>query len=128
MHRLKDIARRMDDCHERTAKRWWKKLGIPPDVRGHGPHRWLDATADRLVKLWMDYYSSRGTTPQIVKAKYAGTFTDKRQLTLNFDEKNTVQKISAKAKGKVSLQSARRRTETRPGRAGHDAGRIAGVL
>jgi hypothetical protein len=81
MHHLKDIAARMD-CHVRTAKRWWKKLRVPPDVIGHGPHRWHDDTADRLIHLWETYYRMRGTTPQIVRTKYAGKLTDKFQLEL----------------------------------------------
>ena len=82
MHQLKDIARRMDNCHVRTAKRWWKKLNIPPDVIGHGPHRWYDRTADRLIKLWEDFYNSRGTTLAITRAKYQGDLFDARQLEL----------------------------------------------
>jgi hypothetical protein len=96
MHRLKDIAARMDNCHERTAKRWWKKLGVPPDVIGHGPHRWEDATADRLIALWKQYYNTRGTTPQIVKAKYRGELTDTNQfdlLTWKHNENNARKRI-----------------------------------
>lgn len=90
MHQLKDIARRMDNCHVRTAKRWWKKLdsecayaGLPrvkPDVQGHGPHRWEDATADRLIAMWKAYYTAKGTTAAITRAKYAGDLTDARQM------------------------------------------------
>jgi len=79
MFTLKDLAREMD-CHPRTAKRWWKKLGVPPDVTGHGAHKWRVTTAARLLKLWADYYKSRGTTPQIVRAKYAGDLHDARQI------------------------------------------------
>jgi hypothetical protein len=82
LYRLKDIAAAMD-CHERTAKRWWRKLGVPPDVRGHGPHRWHEATFQRLMHLWQTYYNQRGTTLQIVRAKYRGDKpTDKFQLEL----------------------------------------------
>jgi hypothetical protein len=81
MHRLKDIAVAMD-CHVRTAKRWWKRLRVPPDVTGHGPHRWTTASFNRLMHLWATYYQLRGTTPQIVRAKYAGTLEDKNQLDL----------------------------------------------
>ena len=113
MHQLKDIAARMDNACTRTAKRWWKKLNVPPDVTGHGPHRWHDASADRIVKLWEGFYKSRGTTPQIVKAKYAGKFTDNRQMNFNFDEKNTVKKAFPKTQArrgrKSSFQSARSR-------------------
>lgn len=92
MQQLKDIAARMDGCHPRTAKRWWRKLdgecaaaGLPrvkPDVRGHGPHRWHDATADRLIALWAQYYETRGTTPQLTYLKYQGLLTDNFQLEL----------------------------------------------
>lgn len=78
---LKEIAAQMD-CHERTAKRWWKKLGVPPDVIGHGAHKWKERTAARLLKLYADFYKSRGTTPQITRAKYMGDLYDARQLTL----------------------------------------------
>ena len=90
MHQLKDIARRMGDCHVRTAKRWWKKLDaiqarlkrqrVRPDVRGHGAHKWHDDTADLLIQLWENYYTAHGTTPQIVRAKYAGDQSDARQI------------------------------------------------
>ena len=92
MHQLKDIARRMGDCHVRTAKRWWKKLDaiqarlkrqrVRPDVRGHGAHKWHDDTADLLIQLWENYYTAHGTTPQIVRAKFAGKLTEKKQLSL----------------------------------------------
>jgi hypothetical protein len=81
MHRLKDIAARMD-CHPRTAKRWWKKLRVPPDVIGHGPHRWHTDSFNRLIRLWELYYQTHGTTPQLVRAKYAGQRNDKFQLEL----------------------------------------------
>jgi len=114
MHQLKDIASRMDGCHPRTAKRWWRKLdaecraaGLPsvaPDVQGHGPHRWEDATADRLIKLWRDYYTKRGTTPQIVKARYRGHFQEKNQLSL-FDCRydHPIQRLPAR--GKMAVRS-----------------------
>ncbi len=81
MFRLKDIAQRMD-CHERTAKRWWKRLRVPPDVIGHGPHRWHKASFERLISLWEKYYTTHGTSLQITRAKYAGKLTDKNQLDL----------------------------------------------
>ena len=104
MHQLKDIAALMDNACTRTAKRWWKKLDsmqerlkrprVKPDVTGHGPHRWEDATAALLIKLWKTYHTAHGTTPQIVKAKAAGTFTDSKQMSLNFPECNAVKKSS----------------------------------
>jgi hypothetical protein len=92
---LKDFAREME-VHPRTAKRWWRKIALDcirlhqppvgPDIIGHGAHRWEPATAARLLKLWKTYYNHRGTTPQIVRAKFAGTLTDKRQLNLQLQD------------------------------------------
>jgi hypothetical protein len=105
MHQLKDIAARMDGCHPRTAKRWWRKLddecvaaGLPrvcPDVQGHGPHRWEDATADRLIMLWRQYYAKRGTTPQMVKARYQGHLPEKNQLSLFDYHDSAIQRLPA---------------------------------
>lgn len=121
MLRLKDIAALMDDCHPRTAKRWWIKLNrecmrmgwplVGPDVIGHGAHRWKPETAKRLLEMWQDYYSSRGSTLKICRAKYAGDLFDARQLNLNFNvipQKIKTQKISSKAKTKAVR--TRRRT------------------
>jgi hypothetical protein len=111
MLRLKDIAALMDDCHPRTAKRWWKKLNaecrrmgwplVGPDVSGHGPHRWKPETAARLIKLWEDANKARGTTLAIIRAKAAGKFSDNDSQTFfNFHDS----KISrAAAKRKVAV-------------------------
>ncbi len=90
MHQLKDIAERMGGVHVKTAKRWWKKLDgiqarlrrprVKPDVMGHGPHKWHDVTANRLVKLYEEFYQANGTTPQIIRAKYSGDLADARQI------------------------------------------------
>ena len=115
MQQLKDIASRMDNCHVRTAKRWWKKLNaeciaaklppVAPDVQGHGPHRWHDATADRLIALWQNYYTAKGTTPTIIRAKYAGDLTDARQIEFTFP---TAQKFHAKkSTSQVRIQPSR---------------------
>ena len=92
MLRLKDIAARMDNCHPRTATRWWKKLdrecraaglpGVAPDVTGHGPDKWIPATAEWLLTLWRGYYAMRGTTPR----KFVGGLpdTDPKQLDIVF--------------------------------------------
>ena len=104
LYRLKDIAAAMD-CHERTAKRWWKRLQVPPDVRGHGPHRWHEATFQRLMHLWKTYYNQRGTTPQIVRAKYRGDKpTDKFQLELLTWKPN---ETSPDTKGRLHGNTAR---------------------
>jgi hypothetical protein len=81
MKTLKEIAAILD-CHPRTAKKWWKKMNIPPDVPGHGPHRWEDETAARFIQRYKDYFKSRGTTPQICRLKYAGDLTDPHQILL----------------------------------------------
>ena len=97
MLQLKDIAERMGGVHVKTAKRWWKKLNreqarsgkplVAPDVIGHGPHKWKPATAERLIALYENYYSSKGTTPQIIRAKYTGDLTDARQIQFTFTSK-----------------------------------------
>jgi hypothetical protein len=92
MQQLKDIVARMDGIHPLTARRWWKKLDrecaaagrprVKPDVRGHGPDRWEDATAERFIALWKQYFDTRGTTPQIFRNKFQGNNPDKNQLDL----------------------------------------------
>ncbi|MEI6193608.1 MAG: hypothetical protein WCS42_04685 [Verrucomicrobiota bacterium] len=90
---IKEIAARDDvDCHPKTVKKWLGYFGILPDQRGHGPNKFKHTTATRFVKLFNDFFKSRGTTPQIVKAKYAGKFSDARQMNLDFSERNTVRK------------------------------------
>ena len=34
----KDLAAAML-LHPRTVKKWWRKLRVPPRIRGHGCHR-----------------------------------------------------------------------------------------
>jgi hypothetical protein len=92
MLRLKDIAAAMDDCHLRTASRWWKKLdaecaaaGLPrvgPDVTGHGANKWHPATAERLLKLWADYYRTRGITARTARRKFRGLAPDPDEASL----------------------------------------------
>jgi hypothetical protein len=93
MKLLKDIAADMGGVHVRTAKKWWKKLDaiqarlrrprVRPDVRGHGPHKWHDATAARLIALYESFYNAQGTTPALVRAKYSGDLSDARQITFS---------------------------------------------
>lgn len=120
MHRLKDIARRMDNSCERTAWRWIQKLNaqlaaldkddsVLPDVpsspgRGGAPNRWHDKTADRIISLWEQFYKTRGTTPQIVRAKYAGDLFDARQLILW--PQNTKLKLNTAGSGFSSSKTA----------------------
>lgn len=85
LYRLKDIAVAMD-CHEKTAKRWYKALRVFPDIVGHGANRWREASFQKLMTLWAGVYSARGTTPQITRKKFAGVLTDKNQLSLPFPD------------------------------------------
>jgi hypothetical protein len=91
LYRLKDIAQAMDCC-ERTAKRWWKKLDVPPNITGHGPHRWKPRRFKLLLRLWEAYCTRYGTTPQIMIQKHAGRYTDGAQLEFSLpltrEEKN----------------------------------------
>jgi len=79
LYRLKDIASAMDCC-ERTAKRWVKRLDVPANITGHGPHRWKPARFKKLLKLWEGYCARHGTSPKIMIAKHAGRYTDPAQL------------------------------------------------
>ncbi len=78
---LKDIAAAMD-CHPDTARSWVKRLRVPPDVVGHGAHRWKEKSFRRLIELYEAHFAQRGTTPQIIRQKFAGKLTDKKQLQL----------------------------------------------
>ena len=83
MKGTKDLAAEMA-LHPRTVKRWWKKLGVPPTVAAHGCHRWSEAAAALLVQRWADYWAVRGHSAAAMGEKYAGTLSDKKQLTLPF--------------------------------------------
>jgi len=82
-YQLKDIANLLC-CHEQTARRWWKRLAIPPDIRGHGPDKWYIPTGNRLITSYKLYYTMRGTTAAITRNKYAGQHTDAAQLGFKF--------------------------------------------
>jgi hypothetical protein len=81
---VKDLAVEMD-IHPRNVKRWVKRIGIQPDLPGHGPHRWREATARRIIHAFTEFYRRDGTTPQIRKAKISGKFTDTAQLDLSLN-------------------------------------------
>lgn len=80
---LKDIAAAMDN-HPKTAVKWIKRLGVPADVKGHGPNKWEDESFNRLIALYKQFYKQAGTTPKIVRSKYAGDLTDARQIEFTF--------------------------------------------
>jgi transposase len=77
---MKEIAVRLN-CHERTAEKWIKKLQVPADLVGHGPNKWTQANADLIVERYFAFYRSKGTSPEIIRAKFAGLYQDKNQLS-----------------------------------------------
>ncbi len=77
----KDLASLML-LHPRTVKRWWHKLRVPPSVGVHRNHRWTERKAKLLLKRWQDYWTTRGTSPEIIKDKFAGIYEDPQQLKL----------------------------------------------
>ena len=79
----KDLAVEMR-LDVRTVKRWWKRLGVPPDAcRVNGCHRWTPAAARRLFDSWSGYWRRADTTPEIVSEKASGQYHDPNQLLLN---------------------------------------------
>ena len=89
MRTLKDLANEMQ-LHPRTVKRWWKKLGVPPTVQGHGSHRWDETDAGRLLKAWHDYWAMRGHQAAVQGQKFSGLLReDPFQLPLKFHGNNT---------------------------------------
>lgn len=77
----KDLAAEML-LHPRTVKKWWRKLRVPPSVGVHRCHRWTERKANLLLKRWQDYWTTRGTSPEIIKDKFAGIYEDPQQLKL----------------------------------------------
>ena len=72
----KDLAQLMQ-LHARTVKRWWKKLGVPPDAcNGNGCHRWTPEAVEKLLTGWKHYWASRDRSPEVVKAKAEGRFSE----------------------------------------------------
>lgn len=51
----KDIAREMN-FHPRTVKRWWKRLNVPPLIRGNSCHRWTRRQVNTLLRRWRKYW------------------------------------------------------------------------
>jgi hypothetical protein len=56
--RLKDLAAQMD-LHPRTVKDWWRRLKVPPTIRGQACHRWSPKDADKLLKRWRSYWRKK---------------------------------------------------------------------
>lgn len=102
----KDLARELQ-LHPRTVKRWWKKLGVPPDeCNGNGCHRWSPEAVALLKRKWREWWAMRGHSPEVQSQKFSGTFTDPKQIPFNFDEPTpqirlqpgTMEKINASPK------------------------------
>lgn len=75
MVRLKEICVLLDNCHPRTAKRWWKKLGVPPTVTGHGAHRWTPDDAQKLYARWALWRRHENSTPEFLRDEYKEVFS-----------------------------------------------------
>ena len=81
MRHLKEIAAALD-CAPKTLRKWWPRLGVPPDVRGHGPLKWQDDRAELLMVRFKAHYTARGTSLALTRQKFVGHSRDKKQLSL----------------------------------------------
>jgi hypothetical protein len=54
LYTTKDLATVML-MHEKTVKRWWRKLNVPPLIAGNRSHRWTQRQATRLIERWQKY-------------------------------------------------------------------------
>ena len=83
----KDLIPEMAGMHQRTVKRWWKKLRIPPE-KSRCPNTWTQAGAEKILRGWRDWYSQRGFSAELSGKKFSGALpmTDSNQL--NLDLKN----------------------------------------
>jgi hypothetical protein len=54
----KDIAAAMG-LSVQSAKRWWKRLRVPPTVPGVSTHRWSNRDANRLLRAWREHWHER---------------------------------------------------------------------
>jgi hypothetical protein len=71
------------DIHPRTVKRWWRRLRVPPDVRGHCSHRWTPERAGLLLRRWQAYWLASGRDAGTQAKRYAGIYRgDPHQLSL----------------------------------------------
>lgn len=82
----KDLARFMV-LHTNSVKKWWKKLGVPPDAcEGNALHRWSWRAVKRLLTRWRNHWKQhKGSAPDAGTEKFAGKVKaarDKRQLRL----------------------------------------------
>ena len=73
----------MAGMHQRTVKRWWKKLRIPPD-KSRRPNTWTQASAEKILRGWRDWYSQRGFYAELSCKKFSGALpvSDPNQITL----------------------------------------------
>lgn len=55
MKDVKDLATFMK-LTARAVKYWFKRLKVPPYVKGHGSHRWTPDQATELVFRWHCYW------------------------------------------------------------------------
>lgn len=60
---LKDIANAMQ-LSVRSARRWWKRLDVPPTVSGNTANRWSERDASLLLRRWEQFNrkTTHGTT------------------------------------------------------------------
>jgi hypothetical protein len=81
----KDLIPEMSYMHQRTVKRWWKKLRCPPD-KSRRPNTWTQAGAEKLLRSWRNWWTQRGHCPDVQVQKFSGALPliDKKQLTLEF--------------------------------------------
>lgn len=83
----KDLAVELQ-LHPRTVKRWWKKLGVPPDAcTGNGCHRWTPEAVASLKRKWREWWTMRGHSPEVQSQKFTGSLIDKKQIEINFNGK-----------------------------------------
>ena len=83
----KDLIPEMAGMHQRTVKRWWKKLRCPPD-KSRRPNTWTQAGAEKILKAWRDWWTQRGHCPDVQGKKFSGAWpvSDSKQLNLDFNK------------------------------------------
>lgn len=82
---VKDFAREMGIA-PRWVRRWWKKLGVPPDrCARNACHRWSPKAARKLMTKWRGSWAAKGWQAAEAVRAFAGQVKrdrEKRQLTL----------------------------------------------